>query len=183
MRSYDDSKAWKRKKDGKIVTLVSRSYSSTSTSFRIIGEDGVSVDLEEEQFNLEFEPIHLDFQTVKDQLAEFCNLSMDFCKLGMMVMKRLDPSYFEVGKLVYIYNYSFFKRDSCYYLAGPEHPYIIKYIKTKSSNIGIDTYLEIGICALNKRESCEIDYTFPIYPARPDSEDAYWFLSRYDKPY
>jgi hypothetical protein len=117
-------------------------------------------------------------------MAELCNLSDGFAKLGKVVMKRLDPTYFEVGKLVYISNTILLKRDNISYYGGPDHPYVIKWIRQRENYYSTDAFLEIGIgLAIRNKDSDETDYIFPIYLTRPDPEDAYWFLTRYDKPY
>ncbi len=171
---------WKEKKTGEIVTLSSIG----GTSVTIRGGDGKSVSIDEKKFKEQFEPITLDFQAIKDQIAELCNLSPEFERLGKIVMKRLDPTYFEQGKLVYISCLNLLKRDSIYYYGGTEHPYKILYIRpSRKSRYDFEDYaLEIGI-RLAVKKTGDADYEFPIYLTRPDSEDAYWFLSRYDKPY
>lgn len=184
IRIRDWTSGWKKKGSDLIVTVISYSTSSKGTEVKFAGGNGVMEVLGEDEFYETFEPIHLDFQTVKDQMAELCNLNDGFRKLGEIVMKRLDPNYFEVGKLVYISNMSFFKRDEIYYHGGPEHPYKIQYVRKNS--IGVmqnNEFLEIGIGMLGKIKDNDVDYTFPIYPARPEPGDAYWFLTRYDKPY
>jgi hypothetical protein len=99
-------------------------------------------------------------------------------------MKRLDPTYFEVGKLVYISNDVLLKRDDINYYGGPDHPYVIRWIEQRENRYSsCDIYLEVGIGLVMKEDQEGVDYTFPIYLTRPDPEDAYWFLSRYDKPY
>ena len=178
------SEHWKKKGTEEIVTLVDRTYYGSGGSKVVIkGADGVSVELEEPKFEKTFEPVTLDFHSVKDQMAELCFLSDSFAKLGKVVMRRLDPTYFEVGKLVYISNTVILKRDNITYYGGPEHPYVIKWIKPRENTYcSSDTFLEVGI-SLVGRKSDDVDYTFPIYLTRPDPEDAYWFLTRYDKPY
>lgn len=172
---------WRKKGTEEIVTLVYRTCGSRGCKIRIIGGDGISAEFEELEFEKKFEPVTLDFHTVKDQIAELCYLSDQFGRIGKIVMKRLDPLYFEVGKLVYISNTVLLKRDNITYYGGPEHPYVIKWIRPKE-NLYNDTFLEVGI-SLNSKKSEEVDYVFPIYLTRPDPEDAYWFLTRYDKPY
>lgn len=174
---------WKKKGTEEIVTLVSRSYGSDRCRIKIMGADGISADFMEDKFEKLFEPVTLDFHSVKDQIAELCFLSDSFAQLGKVVMRRLDPTYFEVGKLVYISNTVILKRDNITYYGGPEHPYVIKWIKPRENTYcSSDTFLEVGI-SLAIRKGDDVDYTFPIYLTRPDPEDAYWFLSRYDKPY
>ena len=175
---------WKLKKTGEIVTVVYRSIGSSGSNIKFTGSDGISVEVEESEFEKEFEPVTVDFHAVKDQMAELCFLSDKFARIGNVVMKRLDPTYFEVGKLVYISNNIIFKRDDYNYYGGPEHPYIIRWIKPRENRYNDDTFLEVGISlARRSKEDNEVDYIFPIYPTRPDPEDAYWFLTRYDKPY
>ena len=177
--------SWKKKGTEEIVTLVSRSYyGDGENKVRIMGADGISAEFKESEFEKKFEPITLDFHTVKDQMAELCFLSDSFGRIGKVVMKRLDPTYFEVGKLVYISNTIILKRDNITYYGGPEHPYVITWIRPKENLYNNnDTFLEIGISLASRKTSDEVDYTFPIYLTRPDPEDAYWYLSRYDKPY
>jgi hypothetical protein len=179
------SEHWKKKDTEDIVTLVIRTYGSNRSRVIIKGADGVSIELEETKFEKTFEPVTLDYHSVKDQMAELCYLSDQFSKLGKVVMKRLDPTYFEVGKLVYISNTVILKRDNITYYGGPEHPYVIKWIRPRENTYcSSDTFLEVGISlAIRDKENDEVDYTFPIYLTRPDPEDAYWFLTRYDKPY
>lgn len=184
MISWSDH--WKKKGTEEIVTLLSRSYSSSGSRVTIMGADGISAELEETEFEKKFEPITLDFHAVKDQMAELCFLSDKFGRLGKVVMKRLDPTYFEVGKLVYISDTILLKRDNITYYGGPEHPYVIKWIRPRENPYNNnDTFLEVGISlrSRSKDNNSDVDYTFPIYPTRPDPEDAYWFLTRYDKPY
>lgn len=177
------SEHWKKKGTEEIVTLVSRTYGSSGSRVVIKGADGISAEFEETEFGKKFESVTLDYHTVKDQMAELCFLSDSFARLGKVVMRRLDPTYFEVGKLVYISNTVILKRDNITYYGGPEHPYVIKWIKPRENTYcSSDTFLEVGI-SLAGRKSDDVDYTFPIYLTRPDPEDAYWFLSRYDKPY
>ena len=182
MISWSDH--WKKKGTEEIVTLLSRSYGS-SRRVTIMGADGISAEFEESEFEKKFEPITLDFHTVKDQMAELCFLSDKFGRMGKIVMKRLDPTYFEVGKLVYISNTSLLKRDDITYYGGPEHPYVIKWIRPRENPYNNnDTFLEVGIGLKRRDKDMDgVDYTFPIYTTRPDPEDAYWFLTRYDKPY
>jgi hypothetical protein len=176
---------WKKKDTGEIVTLTCRSFGSNGSKVKIMGGDGISAELEEKKFEKQYEPVILDYQSIKDQMAELCNLSDGFAKLGKVVMKRLDPTYFEVGKLVYISNTILLKRDDITYYGGPDHPYVIKWIRPRENHYcSPDTFLEIGIgLARRDKGDEETDYTFPIYLTRPDPEDAYWFLTRYDKPY
>ena len=176
---------WKKKGTEEIVTLIRQTWSSDGHRIVIMGADGVSSELEGSEFEKKFEPVTLDFHSIKDQMAELCFLSDKFGKLGKVVMKRLDPTYFEVGKLVYISNTDLLKRDDITYYGGPEHPYVIKWIRPRENPYyNNDTFLEVGI-GLKRRDkdTDEADYTFPIYITRPDPEDAYWFLTRYDKPY
>ena len=180
MISWSDH--WKKKGTEEIITLLSRSYDSENR-VTIMGADGISAEFKESEFEKKFEPITLDFHAVKDQMAELCYLSDQFGRIGKVVMKRLDPTYFEVGKLVYISNTVFLKRDNITFYGGPEHPYVIKWIRPRENSFNNDTFLEIGIGLLRRNETDEVDYTFPIYTTRPDPEDAYWFLTRYDKPY
>ncbi len=183
MISWSDH--WKKKGTEEIVTLLSRSYGGGEDRVKIIGADGISAEFEESKFEKIFEPVTLDFHSVKDQMAELCYLSDKFGWIGKVVMKRLDPTYFEVGKLVYISNTVLLKRDNITYYGGPEHPYVIKWIRPRENPYNnSDTLLEIGIGLLRRdKDTDEVDYTFPIYLTRPDPEDAYWFLTRYDKPY
>ena len=183
MISWSDH--WKKKGTEEIVTLLSRSFDSSGSKVTIMGADGISAEFEESKFEKKFEPTTLDFHAVKDQMAELCYLSDKFGRMGKIVMKRLDPTYFEVGKLVYISNTALLKRDDITYYGGPEHPYVIKWIRPRENPYNNnDTFLEVGI-GLKRRDkdTDEADYTFPIYTTRPDPEDAYWFLTRYDKPY
>lgn len=177
----DWTRCWKDKETEELVTLVSKSCSGTGSKIIFINGTGESSELEESDFYDKFDPVHLDFQTIKDQIAELCNLNDRFGVLGRVVMKRLDPKYFEVGKLVYISNTIILKRDDITYYGGPEHPYVIVSINSRIGYYG-ENHLEVGIKSIRKIRE-EIDYTFPIYPTRPDPEDAYWFLTRYDKPY
>lgn len=176
---------WKKKGTEEIVTLVNQSCGSRGSFVKIMGADGISAELEETDFEKKFEPITIDFHAVKDHLAELCFLSDQFGRMGKVVMKRLDPTYFEVGKLVYISNTILLRRDNAPYYGGAEHPYVIKRIRVRENPYNSnDTYLEVGISLKSRKEdSDEVDYVFPIFPTRPDPEDAYWFLSRYDKPY
>jgi hypothetical protein len=182
MKYWKDS--WKKKGTDEIVTLSCRSYGSDGCKVRFIGGDGVSTEMNESEFEKEFEPVTIDFHAIKDQLAELCYLSDSFARLGKVIMKRLDPTYFEVGKLVYISNTILLKRDDVSYYGGPDHPYVIRWIKQREDRYSSGSiYLEVGIGSARKEDKKDVDYTFPIYLARPDPEDAYWFLSRYDKPY
>ena len=177
--------SWKKKGTDEIVTLSCRSYSSSNgIKVKFVGGDGVSTEMDESEFEKKFEPVTLDFHAVKDQLAELCYLSDSFARLGRVIMKRLDPTYFEVGKLVYISNTILLKRDDISYYGGPDHPYVIRWIKQRENQYSsCDIYLEVGIGLARKEDKEDVDYTFPIYLTRPDPEDAYWYLSRYDKPY
>jgi len=185
MISWSDH--WKKKGTEEIVTLLCKTYccSGGGNKVKIMGADGISAEFEETEFEKKFEPTTLDFHAIKDQMAELCYLSDRFGRIGKVVMKRLDPLYFEVGKLVYISNTVLLKRDNITYYGGPEHPYVIKWIRPRENPYNnIDTFLEVGIGLLRRdKENEEVDYTFPIYTTRPDPEDAYWFLTRYDKPY
>lgn len=183
MISWNDH--WKKKGTEEIVTLLGKSYGSSGNRVTIMGADGISAEFKESEFEKKFEPTTLDFHAVKDQIAELCYLSDKFGTIGKVVMKRLDPLYFEVGKLVYISDTILLKRDNITYYGGPEHPYVIKWIRARENPYNNnDTFLEIGIrLMIGNKENDEVDYTFPIYTTRPDPEDAYWFLSRYDKPY
>ena len=182
MISWSDH--WKKKGTEEIVTLLSRSFSCDGRRITIMGADGISAEFEETEFEKKFEPTTLDFRAIKDQIAELCYLSDKFGVLGKAVMKRLDPTYFEVGKLVYISNTILLKRDDITYYGGPEHPYVIKWIRPRENPYNNnDTFLEVGIGLKRNEDKDEVDYTFPIYTTRPDPEDAYWFLTRYDKPY
>ena len=178
---------WEHKKTGKFVTLISTIHSfSSGVTVKVMDEKGKPLELKESEFNSKFSPVKVDYQEYKDSIAELCNLCDEFGKLGNVILKRLDPTYFEVGKLVYISNCAFFKRADFQYYGGPEHPYKIVWIKEKSEGYGYDcvhVYLEVGILLVGKKDEDEYDYVFPIYPTMPQPEDAYWFLTRYDKPY
>jgi len=177
--------SWRCKETGEIVTLIGLSWGTDGGStVSFAGGDGISETMTENEFKEMFEPIILDFHSIKDQLAELCLLSNSFAEIGKIAMKKLDPTYFEVGKLVYISNTTFIQReDHKYYYGGPDHPYVIKYIRPVNHGRDLISTIEIGISLEGKKREDEIDYTFPIHPARLDVGDAYWFLSRYDKPY
>lgn len=177
--------AWKHKKTGDIVTLVNITRGIDKATVKFTGGNGISETLSESGFEKEFEPVILDFHSVKDQMAELCVLSEYFAEFGKIVMKRLDSKYFEVGKLVYISNPIMLRRDDQPYYGGAERPYVIRYMRPTTNRYSYsytDDIIEIGIGLEGKKED-EIDYTFPIYLTRLDPRDAYWFLTRYDKPY
>ena len=177
-----NSVVWKNKETGEIITLTY--YNHDHVILR--DSKAMEVRMSVKNFVNLFEEVHVDIKKYKEQIIEACSIDKNFRNLAYALMRRLEPSYFSEGDIVYFTETgSFFDstprtsfRNNEF---GPEYPYEI----TKITENVLNEYNNCLLIHLVRRgKKCsESDFILPIYLDRIVPGDAFWYLKRYDKAY
>ena len=183
---------YKDKENGNIITVTS-TCSDGTVSF--MDGDANLCKIDEKQFMADFEPAKINYREYSSQIVEACSIDRGLQKLAKAVIRRLDPDYFKVGSLVYFAEPSpFFEQDrNTYYREdGPENPFKIIRIDSSGDRMMQHNYsperclfLHLSRVGKNIEEDKyrEANFILPIYIDKIVSNDAFWYLKRYDKAY
>jgi hypothetical protein len=174
----------KHKVTGQYYTVISRCSDGNT---RLIGGDGVILDILEEDVKNDFEPTKVDYSKYTSAIIEQLNSNNKFKELGDLIARRLDPDYYKKGDLVYLINSSFCgKTDPGYGSYGPEFIYQIRDIhKARGQDTDFLFWVDIGRWrGKNTKEiHTEPDFCLPMYMDKFVPGDIFSTFKRYDMPY
>ena len=175
----------KHKVTGQYYTVISRCSDGNT---RLIGGDGVILDILEEDVKNDFEPTKVDYSKYTSAIIEQLNSNNKFKELGNIIARRLNPDYYKKGDLVYPINSSFCgKNDQCYGIDyGPEVIYQVRDIH-KDRRSDTDFLFWVDIVRWRGKNTKEVytdpDFCLPMYMDKFVSGDIFSTFKRYDMPY
>ena len=140
----------KHKVTGQYYTVISRCSDGNT---RLIGGDGVILDILEEDVKNDFEPTKVDYSKYTSAIIEQLNSNNKFKELGNIIARRLNPDYYKKGDLVYPINFLFW----------------VDIVRWRGKN--------------TKEVYTDPDFCLPMYMDKFVSGDNFSTFKRYDMPY
>lgn len=172
----------KHKVTGQYYTVVSRCSDGNT---RLIGGDGVILDILEEDVKNDFEPTKVDYSEYTSAIIEQLNSNNKFKELGDLIARRLNPDYYKKGDLVYLINSSFCGKDQNYGSYGPEIIYQIQDIYEDRRQTDFLFWVDIVRWRGNNTKEFHVDpnFSLPMYMDKFVPGDIFSTFKRYDMPY
>lgn len=189
----------KCKKTGDIYNVVCETYGSSGHQYTLIGKDGTKVFVSQKAFDKQYEPV--EYPNLKEALAiaeGMFETSSSLRRAIYPIMRRLHPGgYFRPGDLVFLNTPFPMVRDNYSHDAFTHgeitvNIFIVVSVSEdvhRSRSDGVDESIgQVGIShwkgpgvPLEKYDYPDI--SIPIHKDKYATEDAYFYLQRFDQPY